>query len=129
MIAAAALLDGHSTINRHWFSNAVQNSDTPDETLVQWLACLQAGDAMAHFGLGCALYDLGRHRDAYQHLRHYTEIAPHCAWNWCWYGKAAEAIGETGEAKSAYREALRLEALDGGQTDARNRLQALDSPW
>ena len=68
------------------------------------------------------LYDLGRHHEAYRHLRHYTEIAPHCAWNWCWYGKAAEAIGETAEAKSAYREALRLEALDGSQTDARDRL-------
>ena len=32
---------------------------------------------MAHFGLGYTLYDLGRFQEAYRHLRHYTEIAPH----------------------------------------------------
>jgi hypothetical protein len=44
---------------------------------------------MAHFALRYTVYELGRHREAYRHLRHYTEIAPHCSWNWCWYGKAA----------------------------------------
>lgn len=128
-LATATLLDGHSTINRHWFNNAVANNANPDEALIQWLVCLQAGDAMAHFGLGCTLHELGRHHDAYRHLRHYTEIAPHCAWNWCWYGKAAEAIGETTEARNAYREALRLEELEGTATDARTLLDTLDSPW
>lgn len=127
--AAAHLLDGHSTINRHWFSSAAANHEAPDEAAVQWLVCLQAGDAMAHFGLGCSLYHVGRHHEAYRHLRHYTEIAPHCAWNWCWYGKAAEAIGETTEALHAYREALRLEDLDGSETDAAELLEALNSPW
>jgi hypothetical protein len=40
------------------------------------------------------------------------------AWNWCWYGRAAEAIGELAEARDAYREALRLEELDETETDA-----------
>lgn len=111
------------------FNAAVQNKDAPDEAVVQWLVCLQAGDTMAHFGLGCALYDLGRHHEAYGHLRHYTEIAPACAWNWCWYGRAAEAIGETAEAIQAYREALRLEGIDGSEIDAAARLEVLDSPW
>ena len=128
-LATDALLDDHSTVNRHWFSNAVRNHHAPDEAAIQWLVCLQAGDSMAHFGLGCALYDLGRHREAYRHLRHYTELAPHSAWSWCWYGKAAEAIGEPTEAMHAYREALRLEALDGSKTEAGRRLDALDSPW
>lgn len=49
--------------------------------------------------------------------------------DWCWYGRAAEAIGETAEAKQAYREALRLEGIDGSETDAAARLEVLDSPW
>lgn len=58
-----------------------------------------------------------------------TEIAPHCAWNWCWYGKAAEAIGEVAEACKAYREALRLEQIEAIKTDALDRLASLESPW
>ena len=91
IVAARALLGDRATVNRELFSTAVNASG--EKTLALWLSCLQAGDGSAHFALGCTLYGLGRHREAYRHLRHYTEIAPHGAWNWCWYGKAAQALG------------------------------------
>ena len=46
-----------------------------------------------HFGLGYTLYDLGRHREAYSHLRRYTELAPHNSWAWLWLGRAAARRG------------------------------------
>jgi Flp pilus assembly protein TadD len=80
---------------------------------------------MAHFGLGYTLYELGRFPEAYRHLRHYTEIAPCGGWNWCWLGRAAEAIGETGEARNAYERALALEDAGHEETDAAELLDAL----
>ncbi|MDP9439260.1 MAG: tetratricopeptide repeat protein, partial [Actinomycetota bacterium] len=80
-----------------------------------WRYCLQSGDLMAHYALGYTLYELGRHREAYRHLRAYAELVPSDGWAWCWLGKAAEAIGEREEARSAYEEAI---ALDGDETDA-----------
>ena len=76
-------------------------------------------------GLATRLFELGRHQEAYRHLRHYTEIAPHGAWNWCWYGYAAEAIGELAEARAAYDRALELEATGQDATDASVRLARL----
>ena len=90
--------------------------------------CLQSGDNMAHFGLGCALYDQGQYREAFQHLRFYAQIAPIVAWNWRWYGAAAEAIGETAEARKAYMEAIRLnEVFCQEETDAIELLERLGS--
>src|ERR1700735_542506 len=65
---------------------------------------------MAHFGLGYTLYDLGRYRESYRHLRYYAGLGPAAPWNWCWLGKAAEAIGELGEARAAYLRAIELSA-------------------
>ena len=93
VLATRALLGTLPTINRVYFNDAAGASD-PHEALGLWLCCLEAGDSMAHFGVGYTLYDLGRFQEAYRHLRHYTEIAPRGAWNWCWYGMAAEAVGE-----------------------------------
>src|SRR4051812_5204365 len=80
---------------------------------------------MAHFALGYTLYELGRFPEAYRHLRHYTEIAPHGSWNWCWFGKGAEAVGEKEEAIVAYGRALELEAEGDQETDATERLKEL----
>ncbi len=81
---------------------------------------------MAHFGLGYTLYELERFPEAYRHLRHYTEIAPCGSWNWCWLGKAAEAIGETAEARTAYECALELECNGDQVSNARELLEQLD---
>lgn len=125
VLAVRALFGGHSSINRQFFDAAVDAED--EDALGLWLACLQAGDSMAHFGLGCSLYELGRFQEAYRHLRHYTEIAPWGSWNWCWLGKAAQAVGETAEARTAYRRAIELEPVDGQATDSRELLDRLDS--
>jgi tetratricopeptide (TPR) repeat protein len=79
---------------------------------------------MAHFGLGYVLFDLGRHHEAYRHLRYYVRIAPAAAWNWYWLAKAARAIGETDEARQAYERAVLLDA--DNETDAREQLAALE---
>ena len=125
VLAARALFGEQSSVNRRFFGAAVEAEG--EEALGLWLACLQAGDAMAHFGLGYTLYDLGRFREAYRHLRHYTEIAPWGSWNWYWLGKAAEALGETAEARAAYERALELETADDQDTDTAELLENLDS--
>ena len=91
-----------------------------------WLSCVEAGDMRGHFGLGYTLYDLGRHREAYGHLRRYTELAPHNSWSWLWLGRAAEAVGELDEAKSSYRRAIRREREGSFRTDAPERLRELE---
>lgn len=126
VVAARALLDGRQTVNRILFQDAIGAEGDPANALQRWLMCLQAGDSMAHFGLGYTLYELGRFKEAYRHLRYYAEIAPAGAWNWCWYGKAAQAIGEIDEAIAAYERALELEAGDEEETDAGELLRALE---
>lgn len=123
VVAARPLLGGQSTVNRWYFSEAVGAEG--EDALRLWLVCLQAGDSMAHFGLGYTLYDLGRHREAYRHLRHYTEIAPAGPWNWSWFGRAAEAVGELTEARTAYARAIELTAAGKEETDAPTLLEAL----
>ncbi len=48
-----------------------------EEAVAHWRMCLETGDLMAHYGLGYTLHELGRYREAYRHLRAYTEITPH----------------------------------------------------
>jgi len=123
VLAARALFGEEPTINRAYFSLGVNSEGT--EALDHWLSCLEAGDCMAHFALGYTLYDLGRFHEAYRHLRYYAELAPAGSWNWCWYGKAAQAIGEIDEARRAYRRAIELEPSDQ-ETDAPELLAELD---
>lgn len=123
ILAALALFAEASTMNRILF--AMASNSAGEDALAGWLACLGTGDPMAHFGAGYTLYELGRHHAAYRHLRFYSEIAPAQPWVWVWYGKAAEAIGELGEARSAYEIALELEDEDE-QTDAAVLLRRLE---
>ena len=125
VLAARPLFGEESTINRQHIDAAT--SAKGEEALRLWLACLQAGDSMAHFGLGYTLYELGRFQEAYRHLRHYTEISPNGPWNWCWLGKAAAAIGELEEAQAAFGRAIELEADSGEETDAPELLAALEA--
>lgn len=99
-------------------------SENPQEALHLWLSCLEAGDSMAHFALGYTLYELERHHEAYRHLRYYTHIARAEPWNWCWFGKAATAVGELGEARFAYEHAIELSA-DADETYAPELLREL----
>ena len=123
VLAARTYFDGGDSVNRLLFQAATQVKGR--EAVEAWRRCLEAGDAMAHFALGYTLYELGDHAQAYRHLRHYTEIAPHSSWIWCWYGRAAEAVGELVEARRAYRRALELEEAGDDETDARERVAAL----
>jgi tetratricopeptide (TPR) repeat protein len=92
VLAARRFLVGRSTINRVYFNRAMQAEGEEAEEL--WRYCLQAGDLMAHYGLGYTLYDLGRYREAYRHLRAYTELVPADGWAWSWLGKVYEAMGD-----------------------------------
>ena len=90
-----------------------------------WRACLEAGDMKAHFGLGYTLVELGRPREAFGHLRMYTEINPRNSWAWLWRGRAAEDMGELEEAKQSYARALEAEEDGSYETDADERLARL----
>jgi len=119
VLAARARLLDEPTTNRCYFADAV--ADEGERALAAWRQCLECGDFMAHYGLGYTLLALGRPRDAYGHLRFYTELSPANAWAWCFLGQACEAMGETAEARAAYERAA---ALDD-DTDAPERLRAL----
>jgi hypothetical protein len=118
-----SLLD-EPTTNRCFFRSAVATDG--DEAVVAWRQCLECGDFMAHYGLGYTLLGLGRPREAYGHLRFYTELAPSNAWAWCFLGQACEALGDVLEARGAYRRAVELEERGSDETDAPERLHHLE---
>jgi len=117
---------GQSSLNRQLFSAAVNAGD--EEALRMWRGCIQAGDAMAHYGLGYTLFTLGRFDEAERHLRYYAAIAPADSWTWCWIGKTAQAVGDLTGARAAYVRALELEAAGSAETDARDLVEHLDTP-
>jgi tetratricopeptide (TPR) repeat protein len=125
ILAARALFGARASIGHEFFALAVEASG--EEALNLWLCSLEAGEAVAHYGVGATLYRLGRYHEAYRHLRYYTELAPGLTWTWCWYGRAAEALGLDGEARSAYRRAVVLEDGGGPVTGARELLADLEA--
>jgi hypothetical protein len=120
ILAAQAYFGDGSSLNRGFFERAT--SAAGGEALGLWNCCIASGDQMGHFGLGCALLEQGYSAQAYKHLRHYSEIAPAQPWNWCWYGQAAEAVGQIEEARQAYARAVELEEAGAEETDAFDRL-------
>jgi tetratricopeptide (TPR) repeat protein len=124
VIAARAHFGNTSSLNRILFDDATHRDG--EEAAAAWMACLQSGDAMAHFALGYTMYELGEFHLAYRHLRWYARISPAHPWNHCWYGKAAQAIGEIAEARAAYERAIELTEAGGEQTDAPALLAALE---
>lgn len=130
VIAARAYFGELPSMNRIHFQIAVEadTNGNKEEAERHWRWCLEAGDPMAHFGLGYTLYDLGRYHEAYCHLRYYTEVSPHDSWNWCWFGKAAEAFGQITEARDAYQQAIDLAGNGSHETDAPELLEQLDRP-
>jgi tetratricopeptide (TPR) repeat protein len=125
ILAGRALFGDRPSISHEFFALAAEASG--EEALNLWLCCLEAGDSIAHYGVGCTLYGLGRYREAYRHLRYYTELAPELTWSWCWYGRAAEALGLDGEAHAGYRTAVEFEDAGGPATGARELLAELEA--
>jgi tetratricopeptide (TPR) repeat protein len=126
VIAARRHFETRVSINRVFFNDGMDREG--EDALGYWYAALEAGDSMAHFGAGYTLVELGRHHEAYRHLRYYLEISPNNPWNWCWLGKAAQAIGEVEEARLAYSRAIELTEAGGDETDAPELLRTLESP-
>jgi tetratricopeptide (TPR) repeat protein len=128
ILAARPTLAGFSTPNVVLFDHAVQagQEDDLEQAEFYWRACLQTGELKAHYGLGYTLYEQGRHREAYGHLRTYTEIAPKLSWSWVWHGRAAERIGEPHEAARCYRRAIKCERDGSEETNAAALLKKLE---
>ena len=125
-LAAKPFLGGRSTVNRGFFDKALA-ARTKEEAAGWWLLCLQAGDAMAHYGLGYTLLDLGRTREAYRHLRSYTgDRAAEPSGRGAIGGGHAEGIGDADDARTSYRRAIALEREGGETTDAAMLLAAMD---
>ena len=120
VVAAHALFRGCSSIGHMFFQRAA--AARGEEALELWLCALEAGESAAHWGAGTTLYKLGRYREAYRHLRYYTEISPELSWSWCAYARAAEALGLWEEAATAYRRAVDLEDRGDDATGAREDL-------
>lgn len=123
LTAARATLGAQSSINRMYFDDAVRSEGR--EAAGLWLACLESGDCMAHFGLGYTLVELGELKLAYRHLRAYAELVPWNGWAWCWLGRACEEMGETQEAIAAYERAVAIQEEGGYETDAPRLLAGL----
>lgn len=118
-----------STADVCFFTLALASAEEDDDLEAaagHWLSCAESGDMRGIFGLGYTLFDLGRHAEAYSHLRRYSELAAHHSWAWLWLGRAAEAIGELDEATRAYRTAIRRQREGSFRTDASSRLRALE---
>lgn len=124
-VATRALYGDGPSLNRELFGAAI--GEGGDAARAAWLACLQAGDPMAHFALGYSLLELGRHHEAYRHLRHYTEISPALAWNWVYRARAAQALGHLDEARHCLRRGVALDrdAERADRSDAADELVAL----
>jgi tetratricopeptide (TPR) repeat protein len=121
--ASQARFARSSTLNRRFFDAAIGSEGV--EAARAWMACVETGDSMAHYGLGYTLVELGRYHEAYAHLRFYTELAPFNGWAWCWLGQAAAGLGTRDEARAAYARALDLEEAGGFETDASEMLADL----
>ncbi len=126
-LAARRFLGDEPSLDIAYFKSAVAAGSRGDldEAEESWRLCLEAGGMEAHYGLGYTLLELERPHDAYGHLRFYTEVTPANAWAWCFRGQAAEAIGETTEARHCYERAVELEPVCDLETDAAERLDAL----
>ena len=126
IVVAARTFYGHTdSLNRLYFHAA--SVAKGEEAADLWRHCLECGDAMAHYGLGYTLVELGRPREAYPHLRAYSELVPANSWAWCWLGRAAEEMGDLNEAWSHYKRAVELERAGSYETDAPALIAGLEA--
>ena len=122
--AASVYVDG-STIDRVLFWGAVGESDA-EQAVDDWRSVIEAGDLKGHFGIGYTLFELGRFTEAYMHLRTYTDLARYSAWGWNWRGQAALAVGDLDQARECFERTLEVEQIEHVETDAEERLAALE---
>jgi hypothetical protein len=86
---------------------------------------LAAGDLAAHLRLAACLSRAGRYRDAYDHARAFTEVAPQDSWGWTFLGRICIELGDRAEAASALRRAVRRERAGSYETPAAGLLESL----
>jgi tetratricopeptide (TPR) repeat protein len=86
---------------------------------------LAAGNLLAHLRLGGCLAALGRYREAYDHARVFTELAPQNSWGWTYLGRICIELGEFDEATRALRRAVRQERAGSYETPAEQILASL----
>ncbi len=114
-----------SSLDVELFHTAIAHQESPEHAEMLWRVVLAANNLKGHFGLGYTLCELGRHREAYAHLRYYTEITPRNAWAFCWLGHACAGFEERSEAEAAYRRAIELAEEGSYETDAPECLEQL----
>lgn len=122
--AARAFYRGRPSINRYYFADAIDAESKNDE-VGEWLACVETGDCMAHYGLGISLMESGKPAMAYKHLRFYASIAPMEAWAQYWYARAALAVNEPDEARVAALRAKELSTDPDMTSQARDLLKEI----
>lgn len=89
---------------------------------------LQAGNLLGHLRLAGCLTARGRYREAYDHARVFTELAPRNSGGWACLGRACIELGDLWEATSALRRAVRLERAGSYETFAAGMLASLRTP-
>jgi tetratricopeptide (TPR) repeat protein len=120
ILASRAFFAGRPSVGYYLLTRAAEAHG--EEALDLWLAAIEAGEVLAHYGAGRAFFRLGRYREAYRHLRYSASLSPELTWSWYAYGRAAQALGLDGEACDAYDRAVALEDGGGEETGARELL-------
>lgn len=123
VLAARSFYGTTPSLHRVFFEASIDMDG--EDALTSWTSVLHTGDSMAHFALGYTHFELGNFHDAYRHLRYYKGIAPAQPWTHCWFGKAADALGEIDEAIEAYRHAIELTDSGAEETEAPQLLEEL----
>ena len=95
---------------------------------------LAAGSLQAHLTLASCLAARGMYRDAYDHARAFTELAPRDSRGWACLGQICVELGDSAEATAALRRAIGLERKGSYETFATHLLSSLElgpseSPW
>ena len=95
---------------------------------------LAAGSLQAHLTLASCMAARGTYREAYDHARAFTELAPRDSRGWACLGQICVELGDSAEATAALRRAVGLERKGSYETFATHLLASLESgpsqsPW
>ena len=127
VLRARAVLAGCSTPDVMALERANERSAAGDLSAAEAALrdALIAGSHLAHLRLGSVLATQGRYREAYDHARVFTELAPRNSWGWAGLGAICIELDDRVEAASALRRAVRLERAGGYPTAAASMLESL----